>query len=80
MGLSTDKNGMPLHESFAFGLYECAKCGGNCYGHRVARVLKGPFWADFKETEVLIPAGRQSFHPTCWQEIKQAVHVAKEKP
>lgn len=65
----SDKNGVPYFESFAFGLYECAVCGDRCYKKRISRRLKRPMYADFKETEVLIPAGRQSFHRDCFNMI-----------
>lgn len=73
-----DRNGIPLREMFAFGLYECAMCGANCFGSkRRTRKLKEPVWADFKKTEILIPAGRQSFHRECLRKLEAPQRPSK---
>jgi len=68
-----DANGIPYYEPFAFGLYECACCTGDCYGDRKTFVLKKPLFADYERTEVLIPAGRQSFHPDCLERVRTEI-------
>lgn len=69
----TDKKGPPPYkESFVFGMYERAYCGAECFGRRrKSFVLKKPIFAGKEETEVLISAGRQSFHPGCLAEVKE---------
>lgn len=65
-----DRNGMPLIESYAFGVNYCALCNepGELERHR----LVNPVWADQGESEVLIPSGAQMFHPVCFAGIREA--------
>lgn len=66
--IQTDKNGVPLKEAFAFGYRVCAVCHEfTPYPH--SRALTRPIYADYAETEVLIPAGRQHFHKDCHWKI-----------
>lgn len=76
--MNQDKNGMSIRESFAFGLYTCAECSGDCFKKRITRTLKRPIFADVKETEVLFPAGRHSFHKECWDTFRRAFLLTEE--
>lgn len=62
----------PKKEAFYFGLYVCAYCLGSVFGkNRKRHVLKSPEFADVAETEIIIPAGRQSFHKECLDKLKK---------
>lgn len=59
----------PRYDSFHFGLFTCALCLTEVRGPtRVSEELAEPVYGDQAETEILIPAGRQSFHFNCWRE------------
>lgn len=60
---------IPRFDSFHFGMFTCASCLSRVgSAERVSYELREPVFSDYAETEVLIPAGRQSFHPVCWRE------------
>ncbi len=61
-----DANGMPYREAFAFGLNTCALCTNPATKGMRPITLKRPIFADYRKTEVLVPAGRQHFHSDCW--------------
>lgn len=58
----------PRFDSFHFGMFTCASCFGIAEGdNRVSQALERPVFGDQAEREILIPAGRHSFHPGCWE-------------
>lgn len=68
----------PRFDSFHFGMFTCASCLSEVRGaERVSCVLRTPVFVDLAETEILIPAGRQSFHESCWREHKAAQAVGE---
>ena len=66
---------VPEKESFYFGLYTCANCLSDAYGKgRKSFVLRRPLLEGLKEdSPVIIPAGRQSFHKQCLEELKEEI-------
>jgi hypothetical protein len=62
----TDKNGTPYRGSFYFGLNFCAYCLGLVSNGRTVRRVRSPSFGDVKQTEIMIPEGRQAFHKNCW--------------
>lgn len=70
----TDTAGTPYWAPFYFGFYTCASCLGASSGReRRTRRLKVPMFADPAETVVIIPQGRQAFHPKCLAELYTGV-------
>lgn len=69
----TDKNGTPYRDSFYFGLYTCAFCLDIKPIHgkdRQKRILSEPEYGDWHKTEIIIPAGRHSFHKECLTKLE----------
>lgn len=59
----------PRFDSFHFGLFTCAACLGEVRGPgRLSQELGQPVFGDQAETEILIPAGLQSWHSDCWKQ------------
>lgn len=58
----------PRFDSFHFGMFTCASCLGSVGSGRISHELLEPVFGDQAETEIIIPAGRQSFHPACLRE------------